>query len=68
MSESPIEVGFGSASLWGRWKTDRELADEIDVRGLVAGGEGEWAVILAPEAEELLLRECGKLIEGLRGE
>jgi hypothetical protein len=31
------------------------------------GGYGSAAAILAPEAEELLLRECGVLIDELAG-
>lgn len=61
MSESPIEVGFGSASLWGSWETERPLADEIDVRSLVAGGEGEWAAILAADVCGMWPSTCGRL-------
>jgi hypothetical protein len=31
-----IEIGMGRATLWGCWKTDHRLADDVDVRFLVA--------------------------------
>jgi hypothetical protein len=37
---SPLEVGFGSATLWGAWETNRQQADDFDVRVLAVRGRG----------------------------
>ena len=45
---SPIRVGFGKASLWGSWVTERPCADEIGVRSLVAvDATGPAALLVA---------------------
>ena len=35
-----METGFGRATLWGTFKTDRVQADDIDVRAFVVRGDG----------------------------
>lgn len=40
-------VGFGRETLWGTWKTDAWLADDVDVRAFVAGNGGKPTAALA---------------------
>ena len=44
-----LQVGFGRASLWGAWRTDRRLADEIDVRAMVVRSGDVTAALLVAD-------------------
>ena len=57
-SSEQASVGFGRASLWGSWKTDKKPADEIDVRTLAARRGGSTALVAVADFMQLWPSSC----------
>ncbi len=60
-SGSGVGVGFGRASLWGTWATDRPCADDIDVRSLVAVDAAGPAALLTADVCGMWPSTCTSL-------
>jgi hypothetical protein len=61
-------VGFGRASLWGTWKTDRKPADEIEVCALAARRGESTALLLVADFMELWPSSCVRIRQRLARE
>lgn len=68
MTVARVHVGFGRASLWGTWRTDRPLADEIDVCAMVAGAPGEWAALAVADVCGMWPSTCLRLRQAVAEE
>ncbi len=60
-ARSVLEVGFGRASLWNSWKTTGRLADDIDVRVLIARSGGVTAALAVADLVTLWPATCLRL-------
>ena len=64
-----IAVGMARASIYGTYRTDKRLVDEVDVRVLVARGDGGPVVLAVADVcnlwESTCLRLRGKVAEAL---
>ena len=67
-NRSAGRVGFGRASLWGTWKTDKRPADEIDVRVLAAREGESLALIAVADFMELWPASCARIRRRLSNE
>lgn len=61
MSGNEVKVGFGRASLWKSWHTERPLADEIDVRAVVADSAAGRAAIAVADVCGMWPSTCLRL-------
>ena len=55
-----MQIGFGKASLWGTFPTEKRLADEISVRVLAARGSDGGPLCIVAVGDEALMGENGR--------
>ena len=51
MGAAAFHAGFGRASMWGQFTTDKMLADDLDVRALAVRGDGQPFIIAVADLD-----------------